>query len=268
MLTPIIDSHAHYNLDPIFTDWKTFMDESLSARVIACLIPGVDAESTLRGATLTAEATYFRYSVGIHPVAAGEDTDPVSIQILTALYEEASVIAKPSAVGETGLDYYHAPADSARRATCIQRQQDSFVAHIQLAQLHRLPLIVHTRDTGTQAYEDVLAILNKNIPDIPIILHCISGSLTYVEASISLGCFISFAGNVTYPNAQAIRELIQLVPPDKLLIETDAPYLPPQANRGKMCRPAYIRETAEYLQNLGVDLNQARANSQQLFGIE
>ncbi len=268
MLTPIIDSHAHYNLDPIYSDWKTFMDESVSAGVIACVIPGVDADSTMRGAKLTAQASYFRYAVGIHPVSAGEDPMPVTSQRLNTLFDEATILAKPSAVGETGLDYYHAPADSTNRALFIQRQQDSFVEHIRLAQDLRLPLIVHVRDTGSSAYDDVLSILKKNIPDIPVILHCVSGSLSYVEASIALGCFVSFAGNVTYPNAQNIRDLIRLVPPDKLLIETDAPYLPPQTNRGKLCHPAYIRETAQYLQTLGVDLDQARANSQLLFGIE
>lgn len=268
MPTAVIDTHSHYNLDPIHTDWQTFMDESISKGITATVIPGVDEESTLRGAALSAQETYFRYAVGIHPVAAGEDAVPVTLERLSTLFAEATAIASPSAIGETGLDYYHAPTDPNNRERCIQQQHSSFLAHLQLAQEYRLPVIVHVRDTGEQAYNDVLFILRKNPPDVPVILHCVSGPLSYIEACLSFGCFISFAGNVTYPNAQALRDLLKIVPPDKLLIETDAPYLPPQSYRGQVCRPAYIRETADFLENLGVDLDQVRANAQILFGIE
>lgn len=268
MSTPIFDSHSHYNLDPLYSDWHTFMNESIKNDVVGAVIPGVDEESTLRGAELSQKDSYFRYAVGIHPVAAGEDPQPVTFDRVKELFQTASTIATPIAIGETGLDYFHAPTDEAKRSECIEKQQQSLYAHIRLARQARLPIIVHVRDTQEDAYKDVVEILTNELMDVPVIMHCISGPLSYVEACVNLGYFISFAGNVTYPNAHHIREYLKVVPSDKLLIETDAPYLPPQSARGQVCRPAYIRETAEYLTSLGVDIENTRANAQTLFGIE
>lgn len=244
------------------------MKESISENVVQAVIPGVDEVSTLRGAELATKEKYFRYTVGIHPVETGERNNPVDVDHLERLYIQAAEIAQPVAIGETGLDYFHAPTDELSKEKYIKKQHVGLQSHIWVAEKYRLPLIIHVRDKDEQAYTDLLSMLRAHTPDVPIILHCISGPLSYVEACVHFGAFISFAGNVTYPTAQKIREYIPIVPADKILIETDAPYLPPQSHRGQVCRPSYIRETADFLESLGVDLAQAFANAQTLFGIE
>lgn len=267
----IIDTHCHYNLDPIFPNWKKFQAESVKQGVVGAVIPGVDETTSKKGAALAAISPYFRFAIGIHPVTAGERHQQIDITILEELYDQVNQVAPPIAVGETGLDFFHLPTAEKSREIHISHQKLAFLAHIELANAHRLPLIIHVRDrkeamdNPNSAYWQTLSLMEQSQPTVPYILHCVSGPFKYIAQAVRMGAYVSYAGNCTYPSAQSIRDSIPLIPGDKILIETDAPYLPPQAHRGDTCRPSFIRETAEYVAGLGIAQTQLIENAQTLF---
>lgn len=141
--------------------------------------------------------------------------------------------------------------------------------HIRLANKFEKVLIIHSRDKGgekdenNQAYLDILKIIKNNYQSKePFILHCVSGPKEYIKEALQLGAYIGVGANITYPNANKLRELIKIVPEDRLLLETDAPYLPPQEFRGQTCEPWMIEKTANYLQKeLEINLEQIYQNN-------
>jgi len=172
-------------------------------------------------------------SCGMHPLNQDDEVDPV---LLTTLAETPKVIA----IGETGLDYFYAPETKAL-------QLDSFKKHIQVAKKLNKPLIIHTRD----AQEDTLAMLrNEGAEAVGGILHCFTETWEMAKQALDLGFYISFSGIVTFKNASALREVAKLVPDDRFLIETDAPYLAPVPHRGKENQPAYVVEVAKHLASI------------------
>ena len=172
-------------------------------------------------------------SCGMHPL---NQEDEVNIEQLRLLSDNPSVIA----VGETGLDYFYAPETR-------DLQLDSFKKHIIVAKELKKPLIIHTRD----AQEDTLAMLrSEGAAEVGGILHCFTESWEMAKQAIDLGFYISFSGIVTFKNASALREVAKLVPDDRFLIETDAPYLAPVPHRGKENQPAYVVEVAKHLASI------------------
>ena len=172
-------------------------------------------------------------SCGMHPL---NQDDEVNIDLLRTLADAPKVIA----VGETGLDYHYAPETKTL-------QLDSFKKHISVAKALNKPLIIHTRD----AQEDTLKLLREEGADnVGGILHCFTESWEMAEQALDLGFYISFSGIVTFKNASALREVAKLVPDDKFLIETDAPYLAPVPHRGKENQPAYVVEVAKHLASI------------------
>jgi len=172
-------------------------------------------------------------SCGMHPLNQDDEVDPV---LLTTLAKTPKVIA----IGETGLDYFYAPETKAL-------QLDSFKKHIQVAKKLNKPLIIHTRD----AQEDTLAMLrNEGAEAVGGILHCFTETWEMAKQALDLGFYISFSGIVTFKNASALREVAKLVPDDRFLIETDAPYLAPVPHRGKENQPAYVVEVAKHLASI------------------
>jgi len=172
-------------------------------------------------------------SCGTHPL---NQEDKVSKEKLAELSVHQRVIA----IGETGLDYHYAPETKAL-------QQDSFRKHIQVAKALNKPLIIHTR----AAQDDTLAIMRaEGAEQVGGILHCFTESWEMAEQALALGFYISFSGIVTFKNASALREVAKLVPDDKFLIETDAPYLAPVPHRGKENQPAYVVEVAKHLASI------------------
>lgn len=168
-------------------------------------------------------------SVGVHPdVKPGND---VQVDTLVNLAKHPRVVA----IGETGLDYYH-DSDGA------DWQRDRFRTHIRAARICGKPLIIHTR----AAAQDTLAIMREEGASTPRgVMHCFTESADFARQAMDLGFFISFSGIVTFKNAEALREVVRQVPLERLLIETDAPYLAPVPHRGKTNEPAYVRHVAE-----------------------
>lgn len=260
----IIDTHCHYNMDPLYTDWKVHLHQAMQKGVKAAVVVGTTVETSERSIRLARLSDKFLAVVGIHPSYASSQQNDQNIAELSKLLKKNEV----AAIGETGIDFFRNPAPEQRAA-----QKKSFIDHIKLANEHKLPLIVHVRDTDESlsnpdnAYYQTLELLETHHrQESPIILHCISGPKDYLEAVLEMGAYIGVAGNVTYKKSDHLRELVKMAPKDKILTETDAPFLPPQDFRGKTCEPWMISETVDYLQTeLSLNKNQLFENALTVF---
>lgn len=228
----LIDSHCHldYLTSPdVGMDIGTILESAVAAGVGRMLTVAVDRGNIPRVlAHARAHAEVFA-SVGIHPSSC--DEHPVSVDELLALAAEPRVIA----IGETGLDYYYG-------AEHAERQQQSFVTHLQAAARAGLPVIVHTRE----AHEDTLRLLADHAdPVCAGVMHCFTESLEMARAAMELNFMISFSGIITFRNAAALREVVRAVPLDRMLLETDSPYLAPVPHRGRTNEPRHVLHVAE-----------------------
>ena len=191
-------------------------------------------------------------SVGVHPHEAAESQDVTTAQ-LVELAQHPKVVG----IGESGLDYYYEHSPRAE-------QQHSFRAHIEAARQTGLPLIVHARD----ADDDMIAMLDEARADGPVpgLIHCFTSSPKLAEKALEIGFYISFSGIVSFKNAQDVQAVARDMPLDRILVETDSPYLAPVPNRGKRNEPAYVVHVAEAIAKLrGVDLGTIAAASTENF---
>ena len=226
----LVDTHCHLHDAKFDEDRGAVLQRALDTLEWIVLI-GDGIASSRDALALTRENIYA--AVGVHPYHPHEVT-PEGIAALRELAANNHVVA----IGEIGLDYYkynEAPAD---------QQQTAFRAQMDLASELSLPVVIHNRD----AENDTLTILGEYDGRVPgVIMHCFSGDAAFAERCAARGYYISFAGNVTYPKAQQLRDAAAVVPMDRLLVETDSPYLAPQPARGKRCEPAYVSHTAAAL---------------------
>jgi TatD DNase family protein len=236
------DSHTHLNLPPLLDSVDSYLASAKNAGVDRMMVVGTDVASSLKAINLAKKYPQLWASVGVHP----DEARPGQLGEVTRQLEELIAGGQVSAIGECGLDY---SGDGDHDA-----QKLLFQVHIELAVEHRLPLIIHCRNTRRaddvvvwNAYEDLLEQLKRqrNLPQF--ILHCVSGPVPYVQEALKLGAYVSFAGNVTYPSAGAIREILRIVPMERVLVETDAPFLAPQHHRGATNEPAFVDETARFI---------------------
>jgi TatD DNase family protein len=248
----VIDAHTHLDRAPASED--ELVAAAREAGVRRILTIGMDSASC-RAALAAAEQHEEVYAaIGRHPnVAAGFDDDVAA--------ELAELAAHPCcrAIGETGLDYYR---DYAPRAD----QERAFAAQIELARAIRKPLVIHTR----AAEDDTVETLASRAEGLDVVLHCFSMT-ERLDECLERGWWISFAGNVTYPNAGDLAEAAERVPLDRLLVETDAPYLTPQPVRKHRNQPAYVVHTATFLaERRGIGYGEleaaVEANAARLFG--
>jgi len=235
----LTDSHAHLD-DPAFeADRDQLVPRARAAGVTQIITVGTDVEGSRRACDLAAANDGVWAAIGCHPHEADKYRDDVSG--LRDLAQRPKVVA----IGETGLDY-------AKKFASIENQKILFRAHLKLAAETGLAVVIHCRD----AHEDVRAILKEELkPGARVVIHCFSGNARDAAAYLEFGCVLSIAGPVTFTNANGLRAAIQDVPLDKLLVETDCPYLTPVPHRGKRNEPAYVRHTAEAVAALrGVSL--------------
>ncbi|MEY2927525.1 MAG: hypothetical protein RL367_2002, partial [Pseudomonadota bacterium] len=187
-------------------------------------------------------------SIGIHPHDADQHAD-----VDTAKLVARAVHPKVVAIGETGLDYYYDHSDR-------DRQRASFRTHIAAARETGLPLIVHTRDAEADSAEILRDEMGKGA--YSGVIHCFTASDAFAAIALELGLFISISGIVTFKSATALQDTATRIPADRLLIETDSPFLAPVPHRGKKCEPAFVTDTARFLANLrGVSVEQLGADS-------
>jgi len=225
-----IDTHAHLNDEQFVNDLEEVLIRAKEANVGKIITVGYDLPSSEKAVDLAARYENIYAVVGIHPDEA-KTIDNNTYQILEVLTQKEKVVG----IGETGLDYYW---DSSPRSV----QQEAFRQHIRLANKLNLPVVVHDRE----AHGDVLRILQEEKPKKGI-LHCFSGSKEMAEECVKLGLYISFAGPVTFKNAKKTVEVASAVPLERILIETDCPYLAPHPLRGKRNQPAHVILIAEKL---------------------
>lgn len=232
-----IDSHCHpYMLDlkNYDNDFDRFMLETKRSGVDAFLTVAVDMPSAESCIALAEKYDSVFASVGSHPSEKKEDD--ISIEKLMGLSEHPKVVA----IGETGLDYYYN-----KEGWEVMRKR--FETHIVAAKSLKKPLIIHTRD----AREDTIDTMKKmGANEACGVMHCFTESLEMAEAAIDLGFYISFSGIVTFKNAKELQAVAQAIPLDRILIETDAPYLAPVPYRGKQNEPKYVKHVAEKIAEL------------------
>ena len=231
-----IDSHCHLNYKGLVEDQAAVLDRARGAGVTRMLNISTRASEWDAVIGVAERESDVMASVGIHPHEADVHPD-VETETLVAKARHPKVIG----IGESGLDYYYDHSDRAR-------QRDSFRAHVAASRETQLPLIVHTRD----AEEDTYAILSEEMGKgaYPALIHCFTASQDFADKVLQLGLYISISGIVTFKNAKALQDVARSVPADRLLIETDAPFLAPVPHRGRPCEPAFVADTARFLAEL------------------
>ncbi|MCQ4257755.1 TatD family hydrolase [Stutzerimonas stutzeri] len=253
----LVDSHCHLDrLDLSAHDGclDKALDAARECGVGHFLCIGVSADNTAAVKALAQRYKDVDCSVGVHPLDLKPGTEPALDWLLGEL-EAPGVVA----IGETGLDYHYEPE-------AAELQQESFRLHLEAAQICGKPVIVHTR----AARSDTLDLLREAALTQAGVLHCFTEDWDMAKAALDLGFYISLSGIVTFRNADALRDVARRVPADRLLVETDSPYLAPIPYRGKSNLPQYVREVAEFLADLrGVDFetlaSQTTANFKRLF---
>lgn len=241
----LFDTHAHVN-DEAFNEDREEVLESIKNSEVKCFVNVADSIESAKKSIEMANTYEFVYAaVGIHPHEAST-IQPQDMDILRELSKEKKVVA----IGEIGLDYYY---DFSPKEV----QKKWFAEQIQLAEELDLPYIVHSRD----ASQDTLEIIKKYTEKSRFVLHCYSQSAEMVKQYVDIGGYISFAGPITFKNALNLQKALQAVPLDRLMIETDSPYLSPVPMRGKRNNPMNVRYVAEKISEL---LNIPYANLCQL----
>lgn len=230
----LVDSHCHLDFPALAEQEPAVIDAMRVHGVGHALCVAVNLADFPRVLDVATRHTHIFASVGVHPDY--EDVDEPTLDELTALGQHDRVVA----VGETGLDYYRLQGD-------LEWQRKRFRTHIRAAIALNKPLIVHTRS----AAEDTLRILREEgAARVGGVMHCFTESQQVAEAVLDLGFYISFSGIVTFKSAAALKEVAKQVPLDRILVETDAPYLAPIPHRGATNQPAWVRYVAEEVARL------------------
>lgn len=239
----LVDSHCHLDMLDL-SEFSDHMDQVIEQAkehdVSDILSISVDLDSFPRVLESARNYPGVYVSVGLHPCHSPQQT--ISVDELTALSDDPKVIA----IGETGLDYYMNEGSDPLHDD-FDWQRERFRVHIRTAIKTSKPLIIHTRD----AREDTLNILaEENAHQIGGIMHCFVEDIATAEKALEMGFYISFSGIVTFKNAKALQKVAKVIPDDRILIETDSPYLAPVPMRGKNNQPAYVAYIAEFLAQL------------------
>lgn len=251
----IFDSHAHYDDSAFDEDRATLLPALFERGVCGVINAGCDLASSEKSCEFAAAYSGFYAAVGFHPEYAA-DVTPAAIVTLETLLSRPKVVA----IGEIGLDYHY-------EDTCPREQQKfCFEQQLLLAQRYSLPVIIHDRE----AHEDTMQLLRRYRPQG--VLHCFSGSVEMMKEAVSLGLYIGLGGAVTFKNARKPVEVAKAVPLDRLLLETDCPYMAPVPYRGKRCDSTMITQTAAVIAALReisseALLEQTKQNVHTLFGL-
>ena len=251
----IFDSHAHYDSERFLEDQDSVINEIFNNGVANVINVGCDIESSINSIELAKKYKHFYASVGIHPHEASNVTDDYLEQL-----EKFTKDDKVIAIGEIGLDYFYDLSDR-------ESQKKVFEQQLKLAQKLDLPIIIHSRD----AVQDTMELLSKY--KLRGVQHCFTGSAETAKEVVKLGMYIGFTGVVTFQNARKTLEVIEATPLDRILLETDCPYMAPVPFRGQRTTSDMIEKTAETIAKIkGIDtqelINIASNNTKTLFKID
>jgi TatD DNase family protein len=252
----LVDSHCHLDHLDLIPDTETLevvVNEAWSNEVKHILSVGLNLVQSGKVIEIASSFSHVSASVGVHPTDQPDESG--HLYSITELEEKLIALGshpKVVAIGETGLDFYRETEEKIK-----QIQRDKFRAHIRAAKKLKKPLIIHTRQAQNETL-DIMA--QEEAAQIGGVMHCFTESLAMAEACMAMNFYISFSGIVTFKNAVELQSLAQLIPPDKILIETDAPYLAPMPFRGKSNRPAYVKYVAEKIAQLRGETTEFIAN--------
>jgi len=229
-----VDSHCHINFPELAVDMDGVLARMRENDVTHAMCVSVNLADFPQVLSLAEQHEHIYASVGVHPDY--EDVDEPTVARLVELAQHDKIIA----IGETGLDYFRLTGD-------LEWQRERFRTHIRAARECDKPLIIHTRS----AAEDTLRIMREeSIAEVGGVMHCFTESWEMAEAAIAMNFYISFSGIVTFKNAKQLKDVAQRVPLDRMLIETDSPYLAPVPYRGKLNQPAFVKHVAEEIARL------------------
>jgi len=232
----LIDTHCHLTFEPLDDDTEAVLQRSRAASVASWITVGTNIEDNMKAIALAEKYPGLYAAVGIHPHDAN-DVTAEAVQQLKQLAQRVNVVA----IGETGLDFHY-------NFSQPKEQRRLFAKHLQIAEELKLPVIIHSR----QAFEETLEILEQYGRGIEkIVFHCFSGSAEQAKLVLKRGCYISFTGVVTFKNANKTRDAARAVPLDRLMLETDCPYMSPEpVRKQKANEPALMVHTAGFLAEL------------------
>jgi TatD DNase family protein len=238
-MAQMIDTHCHLNFDAYDKNRAAVIEAAAKAGVTRIIIPAVDVETSKQAIDLSQQYAGIFAAVGVHPNSTADFNDAILAQI-----EELSHQPKIIAIGEIGLDYYWDKSPK-------EKQIAAFKAQLELARQRELPVIIHNRD----ASDNVMQILEQWVQDVPDslkqrpgVLHSFSASQEIAERALAIGFYLGFTGPITFNKAEDLRKIARTVPLDKILVETDAPFLTPEPYRGKFPnKPEYIPHIVDRL---------------------
>ena len=236
----IVDSHCHINFTELAQRLPQVLANAERNQISHMLCVSVNMEDFPQVQALAHQHPHIFASVGVHPCAQGGH-EP-SVEQLIEIAQDPKIIA----IGETGLDYFRVEDDD------MSWQHQRFVRHIEAAKALNKPLIIHTRNAAT----DTMRMLKeKGAEQCRGVMHCFAEDWNVAKKALDLGFYISFSGIVTFKNAKNVQEVARKCPIDRVLVETDSPYLAPEPMRGKTNEPAYVRHTAQFVADLkGISL--------------
>lgn len=249
-----VDSHCHINFPELAARMPEIMQKMADNGVTHALCVSVDLPDFPQVLALAEQYPHIYASVGVHPDY--EDTPEPSAEQLVELAQHSRIIA----IGETGLDYFRLKGD-------LEWQRERFRQHIRASRLSRKPLIIHTR----AAAEDTIRILREEGAGtadggVAGVMHCFTESLEVALAAIEMGFYISFSGILTFKSAKDLQAVAKALPLDRILIETDSPYLAPMPHRGKMNEPGFVRHVGEFLADIkGVSVTEVQETTTKNF---
>ena len=251
----MIDTHSHINFEDYKENFDSFIEELKNNEINNVIIPGVEPSTFDEIISLCENFDILYGAIGVHPSEAKTYSNKTEEEIYKHCQNKKII-----AIGEIGLDYYWEQETK-------ELQKDVFRKQLKIAQELQVPVLIHDRE----AHEDTFDILQEfNLKNV--IFHCFSGNAEFAKKCISKGYYIAIGGVVTFKNAKNLKEVAKIVPLDKLLLETDAPYLAPVPYRGKLNSPAYLKYIAQEIANIK-EINveevkkQTTINAQKVFGI-
>jgi TatD DNase family protein len=225
----LVDTHAHLHFPQFAEDLDGVLERARAAGVVTMITIGTDRDTNAAAVALAERAPQVYATVGIHPHDAGEAAE-ADFEAMERLAASPRVVA----LGEMGLDFF-------RNLSPREAQERAFRRQLALARRLEKPVVVHCRE----AHPEALAVLSEEgVGETGGVMHCFSGDVEVAKRCLDLGLFISLAGPVTYKNARGLPDVARFVPEDRLVIETDCPYLPPEPHRGRRNEPAYLALTA------------------------
>jgi TatD DNase family protein len=225
----IIDSHCHLDYEPLINNIDQVLINAKKNNIIKLLSIGTSLESSIKVLDLVEKYDNVYGAIGIHPNSTTGNLDKLN-NILELKKKSKKIIA----FGETGLDYFYKRSEK-------NDQIFSFEKHIEFSMSENVPVIIHTRD----ADDDTISIIKKYYKKANFLIHCFTGSLDFAKNLLDLNCLLSFSGIITFKKSEDLRNVVKYVPLDKMLIETDSPYLSPDPFRGKSNEPANVKIVAE-----------------------